>query len=390
MSAGERNVLILALGQAATLSVVVMSMALSAIVGGNLAPDRGLATVPIAVMVVGTAIASLPAAALMHRLGRRFGFMLGAGLGIAGSALSAWALYRTSFTLFVAGHLLLGVFQGFGNYFRFAAAEAAGPAHSGRAISWVIAGGVLAAFLGPAIGQWGKGWFGAHPFVGSYVAQGLLGSTVLVLASRLRLAPVPAAVRSGTRPLRAIVAQPALRASILGAAVGYAVMITVMTATPLAMIGCGLPATSVTPVIQWHVVGMFAPSFVTGDLVKRFGAPRVMQTGFMLLAGHVAIALQGSEFLNFLSALTLLGIGWNFAFVGGTTLLTQTYPPSEQATVQAVNEFTVFGLVALASLSSGWMYDRFGWAILNLGVLPLIAIAFLSTLSVQRRLRPAL
>jgi MFS family permease len=376
---GRRNVLLLAFSQAATLSAMVMSMALGAILGSTLAPDRGLATLPIAVMVIGTAIASLPAAMLMRRHGRRAGFLVGAALGVSGSLLAALALHRGSFALFVAGHLLLGSFQGFANYYRFAAVESTDTAHTSRAIAWVVAGGVVAAFLGPQVGEWGRDWFGNEPFVGSYLAQGVLGVAALLLLSQLHLAPQAVVARGAARPLQEIVAQPALRASILGTAVGYAVMVMAMTATPLAMLGCGLPGTSVTPVIQWHVVAMFAPSLVTGALIKRHGAPRVMQIGFLLLLGHVAITVLGVAFLHFLSALILLGVGWNFSFIAGTALLTRCYRPAEQTRVQAVNEFTVFGLVAIASLAAGWLYDRFGWTALNLAALPLLIAALVAT-----------
>lgn len=385
---GRRNVLLLAFSQAATLSAMVMSMALAAILGDSLAPDRGLATLPIAVMVVGTAIASLPAAMLMRRHGRRAGFLIGAALGVSGSLLAAVALHRGSFALFVLGHLLLGSFQGFANYYRFAAVESTDTAHTSRAIAGVVAGGVVAAFLGPQLGEWGRDWLGTQPFVGSYLAQGALGATALLLLSQLRLAPPAVPVHgAAARPLREIVAQPALRASIVGAAVGYAVMVMAMTATPLAMLGCGLPGTSVTPVIQWHVVGMFAPSLVTGALIKRHGAPRVMQIGFLLLLGHIAITLPGVAFLNFLSALILLGVGWNFSFIAGTALLTRCYRPAEQLKVQAVNEFTVFGLVATASLAAGWLYDRFGWTALNLAAVPLLIAALVATSTLGQQLQ---
>ncbi|WP_309626299.1 MFS transporter [Methylibium sp.] len=387
MFIGRRNVLLLAFSQAATLSAIVMSMTLAAILGGNLAPDKGWATLPIAAMVVGTAIVSLPAALLMRRHGRRAGFQIGAALGISGSLLSALALHRGSFVIFVIGHLLLGGYQGFGNYYRFAAVEATGAAHASQAISWVVAGGVVAAFVGPQLGQWGRDWFAQDVFAGSYVAQGALGVVALALLSQVHLPAVAVAAEGVARPMREILKQPALRASILGVAVGYAVMIMVMTATPLAILGCGLPGSSVTSVIQWHVVGMFAPSFFTGTLVKRFGAPRIMQIGFVLLLGHVGIALLGTEVLHFLSALILLGVGWNFAFIGGTALLTQSYRPAEQLKVQAVNEFAVFGLVALASLSAGWLYDRFGWIALNLAVAPLLIVALLATAALGHRLR---
>ena len=382
---GLSNVALLATSQALMLSAVVMSMALGAILGNTLAPDKSLATLPIALMVIGTAIASIPAAMLMRRYGRRFGFLLGALLGASGSVLCAVALHEQSFKLFALGHLLLGAYQGFANYYRFAAVEATDPGHSSRAISLVVAGGVVAAFLGPQLGQWGRDWIPGDFFVGSYLAQGCLSLFALALLTGLRLPPVAVARGGDARSLGTILAQPALRVSILGAAAGYAVMIMVMTATPLAMLGCGLPGSSVTPVIQWHVVGMFAPSFFTGSLIKRYGAPRVMQAGFVLLLIHVVLALSGNEFLNFLSALIFLGVGWNFAFIGGTALLTQTYRPAEQLKVQAVNEAAVFGLVAFATLSAGWLYNQFGWATLNLAVLPLLVVALLAAVVLERR-----
>lgn len=379
------NILLLAASQALTLSATVMSMALGAILGGMLAPDKAYATLPIAVMVIGTAIASLPAAMLMSMYGRRAGFLLGALLGIGGSLLCVFALNERSFAAFIAGHFLLGNYQGFANYYRFAAVETADPSHASKAISLVVAGGVVAAFLGPLIGLSGRDWISGQLFVGSYLAQSALSLIALILLSRLVL-PKVTITHSGTpRPLREILAQPTLQISIFGTAVGYAVMIMVMTATPLAILGCGLPGSSVMPVIQWHVVGMFAPSFFTGSLIKRYGAPRIMQVGFILLLGHILLAISGAEFLHFLSALVFLGIGWNFVFIGGTTLLTQTYRPSEQIKMQAVNEFTIFGLVALATLSAGWLYDRFGWITLNLAVVPLLCAALVATIRIGRR-----
>jgi MFS family permease len=384
------NVLRLAASQALMLSAIVMSMAVAGILGAQLAPDVGLATLPIAAMVVGVAVASLPAGLLMRRIGRRAGFLFGATVGVGASLLAAYALQAQSFALFVLGHFLLGAYQGFANYYRFAAVEASDPAHASRAISLVVAGGIVAAFLGPQIGQWGRDWLPAHLFVGSYLVQAALSVAALFLLFGLRL-PAVAPVQTGAaRPLGEIVRQPALLMSIFGSSVGYSAMIMAMTATPLAMLGCGLPGTSVTPVIQWHVVGMFAPSFFTGDLVKRFGAPRIMQIGFVLLLAHVAVAVSGLEFLHFLSALVLLGLGWNFAFIGGTALLTQSYRPAEQLRVQMVNEFVVFGLVAVASLSAGWLYARFGWVLLNLSMVPLLVVALLAATRMAGTNRPAL
>lgn len=386
MTPEARNIARLAAGQALMLSAIVMSMAVAGIIGAQLAPTPGLATLPIAAMVVGVAAASLPAALFMRRFGRRTGFLIGAGIGVVASVLSVHALQTYSFILFVLGHFLLGSYQGFANYYRFAAVEAAAPANAGRAISLVVAGGLVAAFLGPQLGQWGRDWLAGPLFVGAYLAQAALSVGALALLSGLRLPAVAAAPDGAVRPLAAILRQPALVMSIFGAAVGYSAMIMAMTATPLAMLGCGLPGTSVTPVIQWHVVGMFAPSFFTGHLIKRHGAPRIMQIGFLLLLAHVAVAVSGLEFLHFLSALVLLGVGWNFAFIGGTTLLTQTYRPAEQLRVQMVNEFVVFGLVAVASLSAGWLYARFGWVLLNLSMVPLLVVALAAA---TRMARPA-
>ena len=386
---GARNISLLAASQALVLSAVVLSMTLAGVLGAQLAPDKGLATLPIAAMVVGTALCSIPASLLMRRIGRRAGFMVGAVLGIVGSALAAFGLYAQSFALFVLGHLLIGGFQGFANYFRFAAAESAGPQHASRAISWVVAGGVVAAFAGPQFAVWGRDWLPQHAFLGSYVAQVVLTLLVMFLLSWLDLPQRPAAASEAARPLREIAAQPGLRAAVVGAAVGYAVMIMAMTATPLAMLGCGFGAAEVKPVIQWHVFGMFVPSFFTGGLVARFGAPRVMQVGFVLLLGHVAVAASGNAFVHFVSALVLLGVGWNFTFVGGTALLTQSYRPSEQTKVQALNEGLVFGLVALGSLGAGWLYDRFGWATLNLATLPLLVLALIWTTRAAGRMRAA-
>lgn len=375
--------LLLAASQALMLSAIVLSMSLAAILGATLAPDKSLATLPVAMMVIGTAIASLPAAMLMRRRGRRAGFLMGAALGVTGSTLAAYGLWQGSFALFVLGHLMLGSYQGFANYYRFAAAEAVDASHTTRAIAWVVAGGVVAAFVGPQLAQWGRDWLVSGPFVGSYLAQAALSVAALGLLSQVRLKPAASVAAGTARSVRELLSQPLLLISILGAAVGYSVMIMVMTATPLAMLGCGLPGQSVTPVIQWHVVGMFAPSFFTGHLVKRFGAPRIMQTGFVLLLGHVTVALSGLAFLHFASALVLLGVGWNFAFVGGTALLTQTYRPAEQLKVQAINEFLVFGLVAASSLSAGWLYDRYGWSTLNLAVVPFLALALLASVGIE-------
>ncbi|HLB15807.1 MAG TPA: MFS transporter [Burkholderiales bacterium] len=385
MRPDHRNVALLAAAQALVLSSSVLAMTLGALVGGQLAPDKSLATLPIAAIVVGTALTTIPAAAFMRRVGRRVGFLTGASFGVASGLLSAYAVYAGAFLLFVVAHALLGVYQGFTNYYRFAAGEAAAPDFKARAISWVIAGGVVAAVLGPQLAYWPRDWWPPQ-FLGSYLALAVLGVAALFALAQLRIpAPRAAAARAPGRGGIELARQPAFLVAMGGAAVAYAVMLLVMTATPVAMVGHGHGVGDAVQVIQWHVLGMFAPSFFTGALIARFGAPRIMAVGFALLAGHVGIALAGTELLHFVSGLVLLGVGWNFAFVGGTALLTSAYREGEQAKAQAINDFVVFGTVAAASLSSGWLYHQFGWQTLNLVALPFLAVALVAALGLSRR-----
>jgi MFS family permease len=384
--ADHRNVALLAVAQTLVQSASVLAMTLGALIGGHLAPDRSLATLPIAAIVIGTAATTIPAAMLMRRIGRRAGFLIGAAIGTASALLTAFAIYRSDFGAFVAGYALLGVYQGFTNYYRFAAGEAAAPDFRPRAISWVIAGGVVAAVLGPQLAYVPRDWFAPHTFLGSYLAQAVLGMLALAALVQLRMpAPRAVAIPHARRSRRALLGQPVFLVAMGGAAVSYAVMLLVMTATPVAMIGCGHQVGDAVQVIQWHVLGMFAPSFFTGGLIARFGAPRVMAAGFVLLLGHVAIALAGTEVLHFGLALVLLGVGWNFSFVGGTALLTTAYREAEQSRAQAINDFVVFGTVAVASVSSGWLYHQFGWQTLNLAALPFLVAALLATVALIRR-----
>jgi MFS family permease len=385
MRTDHRNVALLAVAQTLVQSASVLAMTLGALVGGRLAPDPSLATLPIAAIVLGTAATTIPAALLMRRIGRRGGFLVGAAAGVAAALLAAYGVYRADFAAFVAGHAALGVYQGFTNYYRFAAGEAAAADFKTRAISWVIAGGVVAAFLGPQLAYWPREWFAPHAFLGSYFAQASLGVLALIALAQLRLPVAAAAVGGvGQRPAFELVRQPTFLVAMGGAAIGYAAMLLVMTATPVAMVGSGHHVGDAVHVIQWHVLGMFAPSFFTGALIARFGAPRIMATGFVLLIGHVAIALAGTEFLHFASALVLLGVGWNFSYVGGTTLLTSAYREAEKARAQAINDFVVFGTVAVASLSSGWLYHQFGWQTLNLAALPFLVLALAATAALAR------
>lgn len=350
-------------------------MTLSGLVGQRLASDPALATVPIAASVAGTAIAMIPASLFMGRFGRRPGFILGTLIGAAGGTLSAAAIAAGSFVAFTLGNLLVGAYQGFAQYYRFAAADAAGPEFKSRAISYVLAGGAVAAIAGPEIAKWTKD-LTAITYLAPYVVMvGLsLAATALLLFIDIPHVRAAKSLASG-RSLAAIIRQPTFVVAVSGAAVGYGVMILAMTATPLAMVAHHHAVSDAAFVIQAHVLGMFLPSFFTGTIIQRLGVLPVMLTGLVLLGLHVAIAMSGSELLHFISALVLLGVGWNFLYVGGTTLLTEAYSPVEKAKVQAVNDFLIFGVVVAASFSSGVLLNAVGWRGVNVVALPFLAAA---------------
>ena len=274
--------------------------------------------------------------------------------------------------------MLVGGYQGFAQYYRFAAADVASADFRSRAISWVIAGGVVAALAGPGIARVTQG-IGTVPFVAAYLALSAISVLALLIVTRIAIPPVVVSEAHGpARSLWEIMRQPVFLTALIGSSVGYAVMVMVMTATPLAMQICGQSLGASATVIQWHVLGMFLPSFFTGNLIRRYGVLPIMGTGIMLLAGHVAIALTGIEFLHFLSGLILLGVGWNFLFIGGTTLLTEAYRPPERAKTQAAHDFLMFGAVSIASFSAGSLLNAWGWQSVNLTVLPFLGMALVT------------
>jgi MFS family permease len=379
------NVLLLTLCQALGMTGNNILATTAALVGYSLLVDKTWATLPTALQMTGTMAAIVPASFLMARLGRRNGFTIGATIGAVGAATAVLAIFRGAFPLFCLGTFLLGAANGFAAYYRFAAAETAQPAFRGKAISLVMAGGVAAAIFGPEMAKWSRDLFDPVLYAGCYAMIVLFFLAAIALLRFVAIAPVAApAGGAHARPLRAIVGQPIFLAAAGAGMIAYGMMSLVMTSTPLAMLGCGLPFEDAAFVIQWHALGMYAPSFVTGHLIDRFGATRVMLTGVVLLALCAATALSGVALGQFWLALLLLGVGWNFLFIGSTALLTEAYTPAERAKTQAANDFLIFGMVALSSFSSGVLLNGFGWNAVNLVILP-FAAAVLILLLLYRR-----
>jgi MFS family permease len=385
----RRNVLLLALSQALLLMNAVTNISVSALAGYALATNKVFSTVPSMCYVIGAAIATYPASMLMKRVGRRNGFLTGGAFGLVGSVLATVAMANASLPLLCAGTMLLGVYNAFGQYYRFAAADAAPPDFKAKAISYVLAGGVLGGVIGPELSKYSRALVQPE-FFASYASLFIYSLLAMAIISRLRLPEAASdASEQAARPLSEIVAQPTFIVAAVVAALGYAVMSLLMTATPLAMGFCGHPYTAAASVISAHVVGMFGTSFFTGSLIKRFGVLQIMMTGVAIMFGCVGVALSGQDITRFWIALLLLGIGWNFMYIGGSTLLTETYRPSEKAKTQGVNEIVIFTVQAVAALSSGVLVNAAGWNTLNYVALPaiLLAGAFAAWLLWKRGLR---
>ena len=391
LSAPEtRNLMVLAACQALLLTNNATIVALNGLAGFALATDKSLATLPVTGWVTGAAAAALPASLLMKRIGRRAGFTLGTLLGILGALVCATALSWGSFALLCMGTFLFGCYNGFGQFYRFAAADAVRPAFRPKAISLVLAGGLVGGLIGPELSK-STVDLAAVRYMGSYLSLVAFMLLSIVVVQLLRIPPPTDAEQHGSsRPLREIVAQPLFMVATLCSAIGYGVMNLLMTATPLAMGICGHPFSATASVIGWHVIGMFAPSLFTGSLIRRFGIAPVIMTGVFLLFVCVMIALSGESIPHFWWALFIQGIGWNFMYVGGSTLLTETYRPAEKAKAQGAHDAVVFLTMVVSSLSSGYMLDRNGWHNLNFLALPLIAVAACAVLWLMLKRRPVI
>ena len=372
----KRNVLILVVCQALYMTGTSLMIATGPLAGQILTPTPGWETLPLAAHHAGVMLVTIPASHLMRRIGRRAGFMISTWFGVLGAILAGFAMLEGSFWLLCVGVCIVGWFNGFAVFYRFAAADTASDEFRPRAISWVMTGGLFAAFMGPELASHTKDLLSPNIFAGSYFA--LIGVYLLsfVLLSGVRIPTLTAEERKTSgRPLMTILKQPKCAVAVISAFVAYGIMALLMTSTPLAMAACGFVFDDSKWVIQAHIFGMFAPSFFTGDIVKRIGSLNVILIGALLNIVAVASHLRGIEFENFAIGLFILGVGWNFMFIGATTLLTETYRPEERAKVQGFNDFLIFGTVALAALSSGQLLAAFDWSVVNYGVVPLIGAA---------------
>ncbi len=363
---GTFTVGILSLAQALAMTGVSIVTLTTGLAGAYLTSNPALATAPMAVQFLATMLCTYPAAMLMRRYGRRFGFTLGQSIGLLGGALSAYALLQQSFVLFIAGGVVLGVHNAFWGYYRFAAAEAADAKFKSRAISLVMAGGVLAAFAGPELAKLTRGIFAPVLFAGCYVVIAVLCAVNILLLQfgRLPGAP-PVAPKSGGRTWLQLLQNPRYLAAVAAGMASYGVMVLVMAATPLSMADCGLTFDDSAFVIEWHLLAMFAPSFFTGALIQRLGTTRIIMIGFVLNVGCMIANLSGTQLINFWIGLVTLGLGWNFMYVGATALLTDSYHPEERDTAQATNDTLVFASIALATFASGALQHTLGWIAVN-------------------------
>jgi MFS family permease len=383
----RRTAIILAAAQAVIGSAGPICFALGALAGHfMLGTDKSLATAPLTGFNVGVALGALPAAAIIRKAGQRDGFLTGTGITALGGLVATIALFQSAFWLFAFGLLLIGVGGAFVQQFRFAAADNAPPEFKARAISFVLAGGVFTAVLGPQVVIFTKDLLAPVMFAGAFAALIVLSAVGAAILFFLRAEPAAKrkqAVTDSGRPLGQIITQPRFAVALLCAVGSYALMTFVMTGAPLAMVGCGFTSDEATLGISWHVMAMFAPSFFTGRLIHRFGAPSIVAVGFALLIGCGLVALSGIQLWQFWTSLILLGLGWNFGFIGSTAIVAECYRPEEKGRAQGFHDFVLFSSVAFASLMSGAVYNAWGWNMLAWIVLPVAVLCLVLLGSLQ-------
>ncbi|MEM6566284.1 MAG: MFS transporter [Pseudomonadota bacterium] len=378
----KRNVVILVLAQAVLGAQMPMVFTIGGLAGQSLASNVCFATLPITLIVLGSMLAATPVSAIMQRFGRRAGFMLGAAAGALGGAVGAYGLYVASFPIFLLGSLITGVYMSAHGFYRFAATDTASDGYRPKAISYVMAGGLVAAIVGPQLVKVTADAF-VIPFIGTYVAiivLNLLGSGLFLgLDIPKPVAPPKNAPQGRTR--RELLSNPRIAVAVICATVTYALMNLVMTSTPLAVVGCGYTTGNAADVVTSHVLAMYVPSFFTGHLIARFGSQKIMALGLGILGAAGVVALSGVALSNFFVALVLLGLGWNFGFIGATAMLASEHTDAERGRMQGLNDFIVFAGVTLASLSSGGLMNcsggsaEAGWAAVNLAMIPFLVLA---------------
>ena len=385
----RRNASVLACAQALGGASPAIVVSLGGLVSTTLSPDPALATLPVSIFNLGLAAGTVPAGLLMRRAGRRPGYLVGCGLGLAAGLLAAIAIARGAFALFCGATMIAGLYASFIQSYRFAAADAAPPDERARAIARVMLGGLAAAIIGPQTVIWTRDLVDGVPFAGAFLGQAGLALLSVPVILMLRPVPPPPASAGGGRPLAEIMRQPRFLVAVAAGLVTYGLMSFVMTAAPVAMIGCGHGVGAAALGIQWHVLAMYGPSFFTGRLIERFGKVTVTMAGLALTALAAAIGLSGITVAHFWIALVVLGLGWNLGFIGATALVTDCYRPEERARVQSLNDFLVFGSVAVASFSSGRLLDAGGWTAVNGLVFAPVAAALVLLALSARTLRPA-
>lgn len=390
MEKQHRNVLVLS-GTQATLQITGVSMvAVTGLAGFALATDKSLATVPLTFYVFGSAITTIPASLLMKTIGRRAGFQIGTTLGMFGALVCSLAMFISSFALLCAGMTVMGMYTAFGKYYRFAAADAASHSFRAKAISLTLAGGILGGIVGPEMAIRTKDLFAGHTFLGTYLSLTFVCLLATLILTRLDIPKLAEhEIKDSGRPLNAIMRQPVFIVAALSSMLSYGIMNLMMTSTPLAMHAHDHHFNEAAFVLEWHIIGMYGPSFFTGSLINRWGVLHVILAGIGLLFLSILAALAGTGLLHFWTAMFLLGVGWNFMYVGGSALLTECYEPAERAKAQAANDFLIFLTMAVSSMASGMLLNRAGWHAVNYGSIPFLLLATASTLWLMKRRRAA-
>nr|WP_133153967.1 MFS transporter [Vibrio lentus] len=374
----NRNVWLLSLCQALLMTGNILLISVIGLIGKQIAPSVSMITLPVALQFLGLMAATIPVSLISGKLGRKRGFSIGNVVGITGASLATYALSQQHFYLFCFATFLLGIGIGFGTLYRFAAIEVCDENARHRAISISMAGGVLAAVLGPNLAIMSQQWSADGLYIGAFAS--LIGLNILALALLQTIQFPKVSFNSQAPkadPLSVIVKAPNFIGAVFAAMVAYAVMNILMTATPLAMIGCGFDFTKAAGVIEWHVLGMFVPAFFTGSLIEKFGSRMMILAGGVLFVVSIAINIHGVSILHFRAALVVLGVGWNFMFIAATGLFSQSYQAQNKAKAQAFNEFVVFGCVTVTALLSGWLESTVGWQNLNVYVLPFVLAVIL-------------